>query len=167
MSEPEAKRPRLTTKLYDNESMYQKCHNALINQTDVQFIFEGVNGITKVPAKKAVLVASSSVFNAMFNDFNVKIVDASSEAFTEFLQFFHDNQVQLTMDNIAEVLKLIDKYDVNDCIPICVDFLKDHLEIDDILWGLHISVKNRLDDLKKFCKHQILKNYGAVMITEN
>lgn len=114
----------------------------------------------KIPAHKAVLSASSTVFNAMFNgdlkeEGDVKIVDASSTAFKEFFQLFYGHQVELTMDNIAEVLKLVDKYDVAEGFAVCVDFLKDHLVVDDIIWGLHLAIKFKLGELKAFCKRKI------------
>lgn len=167
MSEPEVKRPRIDTKAYSSESMYKKCHDALINRKDVKFNFKEDDEVIQISANKAVLAASSPVFDAEFNGElrekgDIDIVDASSEVFSEFLQFFYGHQVKLTMDNIAEMLKLIDKYDVADAIPICVNFLKDHLEINDILWGLHLAIKFRLDGLKNYCEHQILKNHQTV-----
>lgn len=134
---------------------------------DVHFIFEEGNDVLRIPTNKDVLAASSPVFNAMFNGDltetgDVKMVNASSAAFKDLLQFFYSRQVQLTMDNIAEVLKLIDKYDVADAIPICVDFLKDNLTISDILWGLNLAVMFHLDELKAFCTGEIQRNSKVV-----
>lgn len=153
---------------YDNQTAFEKCYKALVKQSlDVQFIFGNDNDTIKVPANKVVLAALSPVFNAMFNgelkeNGNVKITDASPEAFQEFLQFFHDSQVKLTMENIAEVLILIGKYDVPDCFAVCSDFLKKNMKIDDIFWLLHLAVEFHLDDLKRFCGHMIQKNCRTV-----
>lgn len=134
---------------------------------DVHLIFDEKSDVVKVPAHKAVLAASSSVFDAMFNgelkeQGDVRIVDASPAAFKEFLQLFYGYRVKLKMDNIAEVLKMIDKYDVAKCFPICADFLKDHLTIDDILWGLNLAIMYRLDKLKVFCTIEIKKNFKKI-----
>lgn len=155
---------------YNNDLIYVKCHDVLISITaDVHFIFEAEAeaDVVKISANKAVLAASSPVFNAMFNGElkekgDIKLVDVSSAAFKEFLQFFYEHQVKLTMDNIADVVKLIDKYDVAGGNPICVNFLKQNLTFDNILWGLNLSIKFRLNELKTFCKDEINKNYKAI-----
>lgn len=81
----------------DSKLMHQKFVDIMSNQTSdvhiVQFIFERENGVTKIPANKAVLAASSVVFDAMLfgdlrEDGDVPIVDATPEAFKEFLQLF-------------------------------------------------------------------------------
>lgn len=154
----------------DSKLMHQKFVDIMSNQTSdvhiVQFIFERENGVTKIPANKAVLAASSPVFDAMLfgdlrEDGDVPIVDATPEAFKEFLQLFY-GQVELTMHNIADVLKLVDKYGVVNCSTNCVEFLKQNLTTDDILWGLHLAVKYHFDDLREHCKLEIQRNYFKV-----
>lgn len=154
---------------YKNDFIYQKGHEILVSITsDVNFIFEtDAETDDVISANKAVLAASSPVFKAMFysdlkEEGDIKIVDVPSAAFNEFLQFFYDYQVKLTMDNISDVLQLIDKYDVGNGHKVCIDFLKDHLMLDDIIWGLHLSIKFRLDELMNFCKEKIELNYRAV-----
>lgn len=155
-------------KVYANDSMYQKFMVVLMEKMpDVHFIFEEEDDVVKIPAHKTILSASSPVFDAMFNgelkeEGDVKIIDASSPAFKEFLQLFYGYQVKLTMDNIAEVLKLIDKYDVAAGFAVCVDFLKDHLVVDDILWGLHLAIKFKLGELKTFCTSKIERHSKEV-----
>lgn len=94
---------------------------------------------------------------------DVRIVDASSEAFKEFLQFFYVDNIILTMDNIVEVVMLIDKYDiVDDALPICFEFLKDNIVVDDILWSLELAMLFRFNELEKYCENMILTNYRTV-----
>lgn len=151
----------------DNKLLFQKCHRALLEHTsDVEFIFENDN--VKILANRVVLAASSPVFDAMFNGKlkekgNVKITDASPEAFRAFLQFFYDSQVKLTVENIVEVLKLVDKYDVADCWPVCSGFLMDNAQIENILLTLYLAIEYNLDDLKTFCEQKISQNYQAVI----
>lgn len=66
------------------------------------------------------------------------------------------------MHNIADVLKLVDKYGVVNCSTNCVEFLKQNLTTDDILWGLHLAVKYHFDDLREHCKLEIQRNYFKV-----
>lgn len=150
------------------KSMYQKCHEILINNSsDVHFVFDCDDKVIKIPANKRVLSAGSAVFDAMFNgplneEGDVKIVDVSPAAFQQFLNFFYESQVELTMDHIAEVLKLIDKYDVADCFPACVKFLKDTVSIDDVFWGFYLAIKFNLEDLKEYFTDMITENYKIV-----
>lgn len=157
-----------TEDLYNNDLIYEKGHDILINVTaDVHFIFEAQTDVVKVSANKAILAASSPVFNAMFNgklkeEDNIKIVDVSAPAFKEFLQFFYEHKVKLTMENISDVVKLIDKYDVAGGSRICVQFLMENLTFDEILLGLDLSIKFRMDELTNFCKDKINGNYKAI-----
>lgn len=124
-------------------SGYSKMHEKFIKDmkkqyADVKFRF---NCGDELSAHKSVLAASSPVFNRMFNGElkekgDVDIKDASASGFKEFLNFFYGVPMQLTIENVAEVLKLADKYDVEDCFPICIDFLKRNLDTD-IVFGLY------------------------------
>lgn len=89
----------------------------------------------RIPAHKAILAASSPVFERMFfgdlkEGSQVTIVDASFEAFSEFLQFFYMKNVDLTEDNVIEVFKLIDKYALAECLPVCERFLQETITKD-------------------------------------
>lgn len=94
---------------------------------------------------------------------NIKIVDVSASAFKEFLQFFYEHKVKLTMDNISDVVKLIDKYDVAGGHRICVNFLMENLTFGEILLGLDLSIKFRMEELTNFCKDKINGNYKAIL----
>lgn len=99
---------------------------------DICFIFEHQNNdeIDIVPAHKLILTKGSKVFHTMFNgslpeEDVVRIGDATVAAFKQFLQFFYMDQVTLTLENIAEVMNLIEKYEIERCMKQCIDFMKD------------------------------------------
>lgn len=155
---------------YQNNLMHQIFQKMMKSKTpDVQFIFEGKddNETVKISAHKDVLAAMSPVFDSMFNGElkekgDVKIVDASAAAFEEFLQFFYEDQVKLTMEHIGDVLNLAHKYDVTDCFQMAIAFLKNHLNSENLIWGLHLAFKYESEDLKVFCKRKIGKNPKAL-----
>lgn len=109
----------------------------------------------------------SPVFNAEFNGLlqeqgDVEIVGALPATFNTFLQFFYECKINLTMDSVENVMNLIDRYDVETAWPICVKYLMENLTVNDILWGLALAVKFRLDDLKAFCMTKIQSNCARV-----
>lgn len=143
-----------------SQKVFQKMMSS--KPKDVQFIFEvkGDNEAVKISAHKEVLAAMSPVFNAMFNGElkekgDVKIVDVSAAAFEEFLKFFYDDEVKLTMEHIEDVINLTHKYDVADCFQIAITFLMKHLTCENLMWGLHLGLKYGSDELKQFCKREI------------
>lgn len=134
---------------------------------DVKFCFDCDGDVVKLPTHKGVLAASSPVFDAMFNGElkekgDVEINDASPIVFEEFLHFFYGKTMKLSMENVTGLLTLADKYDVKDCHPICIDFLKENLSIDAIVWGLHLALRFQLEDLKEHCMNEIDKNFEKV-----
>lgn len=70
--------------------MYQRFVDIINGKTaDVRFIFEGIDDNVEIAAHKDILAASSPIFNNIFNSelrSDVLVVDASPEAFKEFLQ---------------------------------------------------------------------------------
>lgn len=99
---------------------------------DIRFVLRSKqsHGVAKVSAHKAILAASSMVFDRMFfGDLNegveVTIEDVSFEGFCEFLQFFYMEKIQLSEENIFEVFQLVNKYDLNEYLPICERLLSE------------------------------------------
>lgn len=127
---------------------------------DVNFVFEKNGETRNVPANKAILAALSPVFNAMFLGLNkkkgdVEIVDATIEAFKEFLQLFYLGKMTLSMEKMDDVVRLADKYDVIDHLQSCAALLRNKLTLDNVCWGYQLSVILGNEDLKKFCEKVI------------
>lgn len=123
--------------------------------------------IVKIAAHKKLLTASSPVFNAMFNgplkeSGDIKIMDASPDAFREFLQIFYNDQIELTEFHLDEVMNLIEKYDVADGWPIVDKFFQESLTVADILWGLHLATKFQRGNLIAHCASVIERNKAKV-----
>lgn len=99
--------------------------------SDIEFQLKKTSGAEiKIPAHKVILAASSPVFEKMFVGDQqhgpiVKIPDISVDAFVEFLQFFYLTDIDLTTKNIADVFKLVKKYDVSAYWPICEKFVEE------------------------------------------
>lgn len=151
---------------YKNVLSWRGCEKLYLDSrtSDVLFIFRSESDeCVKLPAHKNILSAVSPVFDAMFygpskQEGDINIVDASFEAFKEFLQFFYRSLVKLTADNVAEVLNLGKQYLLNDCIQACTDFYESTLTLDNMCWGLELAILFELEGLKEFCEQQISKN---------
>lgn len=127
---------------------------------DVTFIFKNTDDDEKVSAEKSILAAGSPVFHAMFfgpmkEKGVVEIVDSSPEAFKEFLQFFHLENVKLTMANMEEVAALADKYDMLGCFNNYVTSFVGKLSLDKICWGYQLAIISKNEALKQYCEMPI------------
>lgn len=155
------------SKEYKNVLAWRGSEKLYLNQrtSDVNFIFDSnvsTNG-TKIPAHKCILSASSKAFDTMFygslrETSDVRITNASPEAFKEFLQFFYLSTVKLTSKNVAEVMNLCKQYMLNDCINACTDFCQGMLTMDNTCWGYELAILFEQDDLKEVCEQQISEN---------
>lgn len=103
---------------------------------DLNFTF-GTGPSDRVPAHKSILLVGSPVFETMFygslvEKGDVQIVDATAAEFTEFLQFFYVNNVQLTHKNVVKVTYLCKKYEMTDALQICGTFFQQNLSVNDV-----------------------------------
>ncbi|XP_055301666.1 BTB/POZ domain-containing protein 2-like [Sitodiplosis mosellana] len=136
---------------------------------DVNFVFESKDHrIDRIPAHKAHLMAASDVFEKMFNGSwkeknEVKIVDVSVAGFTEFLQFFYLAHVNLTVDNVAEVMNLGNMYNVAGCLSVCEKFLKRNLSDDNVCEAYKLAILFNQESLKDACEIFIEINAKAVL----
>lgn len=142
----------------------------LDNRTgDVFFTFNSeLSKPQKIPAHKSILSAISPVFDAMFygpakERGDVKIVDASPEAFREFLQFFYISTVILTRENIPEVMNLGKKYKLDDCINVCTAFCESTLTLDNMCFSYELALLFEQKELEQRCESMIIENPEGVL----
>lgn len=82
----------------------------------------------KFSESNVVLAALSETFKNEFKNNKKTLIDIekiTSEAFAEFLQFFREKTVILSLKNIRVVLDLVTKYKLDDAKDICRDLLRD------------------------------------------
>lgn len=128
---------------------------------DVHFVFRRDG--QRIPAHKNILFAMSQVFAVMLNGCwkekdEIHIVDASSAAFGEFLQFFYLDEVELSMENIAEVINLAQKYNVVECLNACVRFLEYNMTSDNVCFAYQLAILFESDELKTLCNMNVQIN---------
>lgn len=145
-------------KLFANEEM-----------ADFYFTFDSGE---RVPVQKSLLSAGSDVFRTLFNGSwkgksEEKLTSITVAAFKEFLQFFYFNKVKLTMENIADVMRLSKTYNVAICSTVSGQFLKSQLNDNNVLWAHELAIRYDEKELKKLCEKIIGYNVKVIFASEN
>lgn len=127
---------------------------------DVKFVFVSDESTETIPAHKVIFASSSPVFYAMFfgslkEGNSIKIVDASPDAFKEFIKLFYLSDVELSLGNFVEVVRLADKYDISEHLKSYTDELKKQLADENLILVYSLARSLGNEDLKKTCKEKI------------
>lgn len=138
--------------------------------SDVKFVLIDKNGVEKqIAAHKVVLSSTSPVFRSMFcgalkETGDVRITDVSAEGFSEFLQLFYKTKVNFSIENIGEVLRLIDKYDVTDCLAAVELFLRHTLTVANVCFLYELATSFQLsEEMTKEFKAMVAKQSKAAL----
>lgn len=130
---------------------------------DIKFMV----GSEVIHAHRCVLAALSPKYEAQFygairenNVVNVK--DVSPAAFKQFIQFFYNERVTLTISNIEDVLNLAKQSLVNQLITVCVDFLMKVVGLDKLVWCYRLALIYDIKSLQEFCVEPIIANIKTV-----
>lgn len=121
---------------------------------DFDFVFvSDENQQIRVSVHKMVFANVSTVFRAMFcgalrEKNEVEIVDSSADAFVEFKRFIYASQMDLSVENIADVMGLANKYQTAECFAICERYLEQHLPDNDAFLGFELAVLFNRAELK-------------------
>lgn len=135
---------------------------------DVHFVLGSKDDkISRVPAHKHLLAVVSDVFEKMFYGElkemgDVTIPDTSDAVFKEFLQFFYRSDVYLSSEHMLGVLYLGHKYNVNECVLACVEFLKDNVTDENVCDILMPAIFFEHQQLIQICDAHITANTFAV-----
>lgn len=133
---------------------------------DVKFVFK--NSKESVVAHKNVLSVGSVVFDIMFygslpEEEDILIVDASPEAFKQFIQFFYLTKVKLTPDTIFKVANLCKKYQVDYGLKLCESPMQQSLTIDNMCKGYSVATLLEMENVVKFCEVEIKQKATDVL----
>lgn len=131
---------------------------------DVYFILSLEDGHSKrVPAHKALLIASSKVFREMFDghwkeQHEVPLPHVLASNFEIFLQYIYFDKVELSMENAEKVMDLGYFYDIEACFNDCASLLEHNLTDDNAC---------RIYELAILYKHEALKIECEIFISLN
>lgn len=131
--------------------------------SDVTFVCgpEDCDNPENVPAHRLVLAMHSPVFKTMFfgsipEKPIIRLTDATGEGFREFLEVFYKDEVNPTIENAAEVIYLLKKYELHERIDFYSEFLQRTLTKDDMGYCFELAMRFDLLELKDFCGSKIV-----------
>lgn len=151
----------ITEKLYLN-----------VELADVNFIIKNTNKKDqRIPANKAILAVRSAVFKSMFfgplkNEGDIEIVDGDADAFKEFLQFFYLSKVTISMENLWEVVRLIDMYDIIDHVRSSGPTFEGKLTLENVCWTYQLAIYLKHERLMKTCESKIRSRIKKVFASD-
>ena len=109
---------------------------------DVKFVFPDEPDAVSIMAHKVVLSSGSPVFHAMFfgplaEKDAVEIRDSGSAAFRTLLHFVYTDKVSITEETVADMLYLAKKYDVEQLVTVCLNFVRTHINRKNVVIFYH------------------------------
>lgn len=147
---------------YTSVHCSQSCMRLYLREedADVHFVFPTSGEERKLPAHRFILGVGSAVFHTMFYGTlqeagDVRIVDASFEAFKIFLQFFYLDSVAISIEYVDEMMYLANKYDVTECFNVCETLLKEKLPTENICYVLQLALTYDRSGFVQFLKEKI------------
>ena len=142
---------------------------SLINNpvfADIAFVVEG----KKIYAHKAILVAQSEHFKAMFlagmketQETVVEIPDWTYSSYLHMIEFLYTgNILNFTVDIAGEVIGLADAYTLEGLKKMCENTLLHSIDIENACELLILSHRYSAEELKKFCMAFVIKHFQQI-----
>ena len=129
--------------------------------SDVKFVVPVSTGESEskkvIPAHKFVLAISSPVFFAMFygqmaeTKDSIELPDCEYESLLELFRFLYTDKVNLSGNNVMQVLYLANKYIVPSLAKKCTEYLRDNLNASNVFFILPHARKFENKDLEDRC----------------
>ena len=129
--------------------------------SDVKFVVPVSIGESEskkvIPAHKFVLAISSPVFFAMFygqmaeTKDSIELPDCEYESLLELFRFLYTDKVNLSGNNVMQVLYLANKYIVPSLAKKCTEYLRDNLNASNVFFILPHARKFENKDLEDRC----------------
>lgn len=148
------------------EELYNKRHKT----GDITFVVGSER--TKINAHRCVLAALSPKYEAQFFGPNpdcgeIHVPNVSAGAFNEFLQFFYQETVNLSIENIEAVLDLAEQSLVAEFVTDCERFLQSKTTPQNTCWAYGLAIKYNLEAFQSHCEQEIGMNIVQVFASDD
>lgn len=94
-------------------------------------------GNNTYPAHRVILCASSEVFQVMlmnpeWNEWSKSVIELKEDpvcypVFPSFLEYLYKGKINVSLETCMPILSLADKYNINDLVQLCVDYMFKHI----------------------------------------
>lgn len=131
--------------------------------SDCTFLIEGI----PIKAHKLILSCNSPVFEKMFygplttttatttND--IIISDITLDDFKQTLEFVYTDEITIkSIVNAWSLFYVAQKYLINDFIPVCIDYIRENLTIDNLVLSYEYADFFGLEQLRKQCLNDMI-----------
>lgn len=139
---------------------------------DVHFLI--VKEEHRIPAHKSILAKGSDTFYNMFYDVpiadlptaDVQIMNVTVDGFTQFLRFFYTDEVEVSVENVGQIMYLGEKYKVAECLKIGAKLLDEHLPMEQVCCAYELAIKYNCSLLQTRLDKKIVKQPQFVFQTD-
>lgn len=134
---------------------------------DIVFVVE----TERIRAHKQVLASASPKYAAQFyglqpDENEIYLPNVSASAFTEFLQLFYKDTIDLTAANIETVLDLAKQSLVDEFVDTCKRFIKETIIHQNVCEAYRLAILYDLKTLRKYCELKISENTWNVFASD-
>lgn len=153
------------------ENLRLMCFNS--KTCDIVFVFEdSEENLTSVPAHKCLLAADSSVFYRTFyiepiERMSIVITDVTPNVFEQFIRSFYEPKISIDENNVGDLIHLAKKYDAKNCKALCGQYLKSHLQPENVCIVFESAIYFNDVEMYGSCMKTIERNYCKVLQSDS
>lgn len=153
------------------ENLRLMCFNT--KTCDIFFVFEeGGENLKKIPAHRCLLAADSSVFYRTFyiepiERIFIEITDVTAIVFEQFIRSFYEPEISINGNNVGDLIQLAKKYDAKNCKALCGQYLKSHLQPENVCMVFESAIYFDDMELYESCMKTIERNYCKVLTSDS
>lgn len=138
------------------------------SNSDITFVFQSDNGQEEEIVSHRRLLSENAVFRSelYYSPERIEITHVSYAAFKAFLNYFYKNQVDVTQENLEDMVKLARHYQVDDLMIQSENFLVDRIKMSCICQTLEMAMLCRLPTVIDACANFIGQHAAFVFATE-
>ncbi|KAI3657319.1 hypothetical protein MP638_002849 [Amoeboaphelidium occidentale] len=130
---------------------------------DTSFTMEGANTSKLRPSNSD---DNLRALNDSRERITVRVNDLRPGVFYTLLRFLYTGSVEIDIENACELLVAAARYDVQDLIQSCEEFLKQSVNIENVTSLLLSAEKWKVPSIRSFCLDFVLWHFDAVSKTE-
>ena len=122
---------------------------------------------SKLKCHRVILSACSDYFKNVFGWSKTDVLDVhngiTGHTMEIVLQYIYSGKISLTLENVNEVLIAANFFSVLHIVDVCVQFILDHLQIDNFMEVLVFSWQFNLSELTTKIVYYVARNFSSIL----